>query len=44
MIRVQAVLQWFAHNPLAGAGVVYAATILGVISYAYIFKRQLLEE
>lgn len=38
-MEVQTVLQWFAHNPLGGAGIVYAVAIVGVIVYAY-FEHQ----
>ena len=35
MIAIQSLLQWFTHNPLGAATVLFIAGILGVLVYAY---------
>lgn len=35
MIAMQKLLQWFTHNPLGAATVIYITSVFGVLVYAY---------
>jgi hypothetical protein len=39
MGALQQIVQWFAHYPLAGATMLYAAGVFGVLAYAYFEPR-----
>ena len=39
MIAMQSLLQWFAHNPLGAATLLYVAGVVAVLAYAFFEPR-----
>jgi len=39
MNGIQGLLQWFAHNPLGAATILYVTGIVGVLIYAFFEPR-----